>query len=133
MHRKARVDQRHRPVAKLGRAQCFRMQPAGLLQLQRGFLRNSQPQPAPDYIQVASRRERRNRSLPIQFPGALERRGRLRQRIQQLFILRPKRHEMNDRRQGRDVRLRGRHTLLASRTQRDGVVGCFAPGARIRR
>ena len=56
-HGEVAPDQGHRPMAHLRRAECFSVEAAGFLELERGFLGNPQARSTPDDVKAASVRE----------------------------------------------------------------------------
>src|SRR6478672_100159 len=67
-HREVRADDRHRSVLYLRRRERFRVQAAGLLELQCGFLRAGQPKAAAEHEQVIGEPQAGHQWRPVLRP-----------------------------------------------------------------
>jgi hypothetical protein len=67
-HRKSPAHQRERPVPELGRAERLCMQAAGLLELERGFLRDAEAEAARHDIEAGRGTEALESRAPIELP-----------------------------------------------------------------
>src|SRR5919108_5010235 len=120
--RKSRPHERNRPVAKLRRAHRFRVYSAGLLEFERRFLRDREPEAAPHYVEIGGADEPRDRGAPVELPGTREKPGRLTEGRGELGTARPARDQLHDGRERGEVRLgRGDAALLAG-PERDQII-----------
>ena len=117
-HGKLRAHQRHGPVLDLGGAESFGVQPAGFLELERRFLRDTQAIAAGDDEQVHRVAQGIHRRRPIALPGARQQLGELRQCRQQLAILGPVGEQLRDAAERGDIRLGCGHAGFGPGVQR---------------
>ena len=109
--------------------ECFGVQAAGLLEFERGFLRDAEPESTTDDEETAGRTKVLGRGAPVELPGQYELVRRLLERKVKFAVLRPARDQIHDRGERSDIRLGGGYARFNACAQRNGVMG----GARERR
>src|SRR6185503_7983894 len=108
-YRKSRTHERHRAVPQFRGTECLGVQAAGLLEFERGFLRDAEPQSTTDDEETAGRTKVLGRGAPVELPGKHELFRRLLERNVKFAILRPARDQIHDRGERGDIRLGGRY------------------------